>query len=381
MFVRSLFLDGPRKKASRNLVHMHPFTDFKPRTDFEFDPALKWFPHHMAKAKVAIPKKMPMVDVVVEVRDARLPVTSAQFELDEMIKLRPGKHRIVILNKQDLVPRLVCREAVSLLEMEGTPVFATSAVNHSNISEINAFITKHVSARFKSLGITVMIVGLPNTGKSTILNAMKSVSPSPSFEKAEAKTSAVPGSTTHVGRIQINSHSPKIFVLDTPGIMVTKSGLNPISSSEMMMKLHLIGCMPDTLVGINVLCDYILFMLNREGNFEYCKKLCLPAPTNELDIVITAVAQQIREIANNRTTGRLDHHGAAMKFIKMFRDGTLGKICLDEIPNVDQIYIDREREKKFIFLTEPPGPWGPSTYPIDTTLNRAIYIPKHISPK
>jgi mitochondrial GTPase 1 len=343
---------------------------FEPRSSFEFDPDLKWFPHHMAKTVVAIPKKIPIVDVVLEVRDARLPITSAQFEISDVMKLKPNTYRLVILNKVDLVPKLFSRRAVGLLELQGTPVLTTSAVNHSNISPLVDFITSNVKLKFKSLGVTVMVVGLPNTGKSTLLNAMKQACTNPSLDKASAKTSGMPGSTTQVGRIQISSHHPKIYVLDTPGVMFTKSGLEKISApSEVMMKLAAVGSIPDTLTGYSTLCDYILFLLNQQKALDYVKIFRLNSPTNDSNEVVHAAAVSI-----NGGTSRIDLNAGSAKFISMFRKGELGKICLDEIPSIEKISAEIEKQKMYLYETEPPGPWGPETYSSSTSpILRAIY--------
>jgi ribosome biogenesis GTPase A len=343
-------------------------TKFEPRASVDFDPDLKWFPHHMAKTVVAIPKKIPIVDVVLEVRDARLPITSAQFELSDVMKLKPNTHRLVILNKVDLVPKHFSKGAVGLLELQGTPVLTTSAVNHSNISPLIDFITSNVKLKFKSLGVTVMVVGLPNTGKSTLLNAMKQACPNPSFDKASAKTSGMPGSTTQVGKIQISSHHPKIFVLDTPGVMLTKSGLDK-ASAQVMMKLAAVGSIPDTLTGYSSLCDYILFLLNQQKAFDYVKIFDLNSPTNDSNEVVHAAAVSI-----NGGTSRIDLNAGSAKFISMFRRGELGKVCLDNLPPIETISEQIEKQKMYLFETEPPGPWGPETYPSPTSsILRAIY--------
>ena len=345
------------------------YAEFQARESFPYDPSVKWFPHHMAKAKVAIPKKLPIVDLVVEVRDARLPITSSQFEVDSMIRMGPGKHRIVVLNKQDLVPKLVVRKSVSLLELQGTAVLSTSALNNSNVSAVMSFISDNVRAKFKSLGVTVMVTGLPNTGKSTLLNAMRSLAPNASLDKAPARTSGMPGSTTSIGRIQINAHHPKIYVLDTPGIMLTQSSvMEEDNAADVMMKLAAIGCMPDTVPGIELLADYVLFQLNKQKAFKYVEVCGLSEPTNDVAQVVDSLARSM-----SGGTSRIDHHGATLRFIHWFREGRFGKICLDELDDVDSVFAKLEKAKGYIFETEPPGPWGPETYPVNTLLSRAIY--------
>jgi ribosome biogenesis GTPase A len=368
MFLSRLYCRGFRPKAVE--TRESKFAEFDSREVFKYDSDVKWFPHHMARAKVAIPKKLPIVDLVVEVRDARIPLTSAQFELDELIRLRPGRHRIVVLNKADLVQRQRTKDAVSLLELQGTPVLTTSALRETNINEVMRFISENVEVRFKSLGITVMVAGLPNTGKSTLLNAMRSFVKNPSLDKAPAKISGIPGSTQQVGMIQISAHHPKIYVLDTPGVMITKSALSHEDNSgdDVMMKLAAVGCIPDTVAGISHVADYILFTLNIAREFKYVDVFNLSSPSNDISKVIGGVARHI-----NQGSSRIDHHAGTLKFIHMFREGKLGKLVLDELPNPDSVLKALEKETKFQFQTEPPGPWGPEKYPIDNLVSRSIY--------
>jgi ribosome biogenesis GTPase A len=346
------------------------FEGFEARSTFRYDADVKWFPHHMAQAKVAIPKKLPIVDLVVEVRDARLPLTSAQFELDELIRIRPGRHRIVVLNKSDLVTKESCRRSISLLELQGTPILSTSALNGSNVSEIISFIKENVEVKFKSLGVTVMVAGLPNTGKSTLLNAMKSYVNNPALDKAPAKMSGIPGSTQHLGKIMINSHHPKIYVLDTPGVMITRSSiLGEENGSDLMMKLAAIGCMPDTIPGITMVADYILFTLNRLGYFKYVEYSGMKTPSNDISEVVDGMARRINDGSN-----RLDHHAGTLKFIHLFRQGKFGKIWLDDLPDIEKTLSEIQNVGNF--LTEPPGPWGPESYPSNRLISRSIYSPK-----
>lgn len=137
----------------------------------------------MASGKLNIGKKKAAVDCILEVRDARAPLTSSNASLlDEYPEHVP---RLVVLNKSDLVPpsdlkvrvathaHIMLQRARELLEMTGRKVVLYSALGFRRITKIIDFVSNNVTPKFTTLGVWMMVVGLPNVGKSSLINALK----------------------------------------------------------------------------------------------------------------------------------------------------------------------------------------------------------------
>lgn len=340
------------------------FPEFKPRGHFVFDNHPHWFIGHMSKGKIKIMRKMKDVDVLLEVRDARAPFSSAQYELTESA----GKHvhRLVVLNKADLVTPNVGLAMRNLIEEAGQPCLLTTASEHRNLIKIKQFALDSVKAKHpRTLGVMLMVVGLPNVGKSTVINGLKRIAFSTArhqgkesklvhgVKHTEAKASGVPGVTNDVTFFQL-SNMPRIYCYDTPGVSLLKKKNDP----ERNTKLALLKCMPDYIAGEVYLADYLLYRLNRDQMFAYVKELDLQGPTDDIRYLCSHVSALLMQ-KNRMQVYWADMQAGASFFLELWRTGKLGKMCIDYIPNPEEI----RRLRLLRTQTEPPGPWGPPCYP------------------
>ncbi|CAE7948012.1 unnamed protein product [Symbiodinium sp. KB8] len=262
--------------------------NFVPRPTFSFDNHPHWFVGHMSKGKVKIEQKMKDVDVILEVRDARAPFTSAQFELTT--NLPSNVQRLVVLNKADLVTPNVGLAMRGLIEEAGQPCLLTTAAENRNLIKIKQFALDNVRSKHpRTLGVMLMVVGLPNVGKSTIISGLKRIAfatlrhqgPNSKLMQGvkwtEPKMSNVPGLTRDVSFFQLSNH-PRLYCYDTPGVSLLKKRNDP----ERNAKLGVLKCMPDHIAGEAYLADYLLYRLNRDYFMDYVRELELPGPTNDI---------------------------------------------------------------------------------------------------
>ena len=166
-----------------------------------------------------------------------------------------------------------------------------------------------------------MIIGMPNVGKSSLLNALRQVG----LRKGKvAQTGAQPGVTRKIGTsVKITQHADgerAAFVFDTPGVFVPY-----ISDAETMLKLALCGSVKDAIVAPIVLADYLLYHLNLHDPLLY-RRFC--SPTNEVFLLLESVAKSTGKL---KKQGALDLDAAAMWLIQRWRCGQLGKFMLDAV--------------------------------------------------
>ena len=359
--------------GERDPAFFDPFPNFQPRREFLLEENPHWLVSHMNRAKLEIPKAMKTVDVIVEVRDCRAPLTTAQYELSEEAKVLTSRQRLIVLNKADLVTPRVALKARELIEAAGLPCITTSAVSHHKIIKIKEFIQEKVQLKFKSVGLWMMLIGLPNMGKSSIINALKKQTEDDVYrtlskdeqlkqqvKTRDARVTKKPGTTLAIDRFLISA-KPKIYCLDSPGITFLKDHLDP----ERNLRLAALGVIPDHVAGEMYIADYILWRLNRARKFEYVDVFELKEPVDNSQFLMTHIATIL---SSNKRQFQVDVLAGARFFTALFREGKLGKICLDDIPDADQVITP----VNFEFETEPPGPWGPSTYPQQKWLKALI---------
>ena len=275
---------------------------------------IQWYPGHMTKAKRMMQENIKLIDVVVELVDARVPLSSKNPDIDELAK---NKSRIVLLNKYDLADANKTQEWKKWYEEKGAYVTLVNSKSGQGVKNVTAIIQeacKEKIERDRRRGIInrpvrAMIVGIPNVGKSTFINSFAG--------KACTKTGNKPGVTKGKQWIRLNKN---VELLDTPGILWPK-----FEDQDVGIKLALIGSIREELLNITELAFILLKFLieNYQGvlNSRY-----------EIDEEIDAV-KVLESIALKRgckTKGdNLDLDKAASLIIDDFRAGKLGKISLE----------------------------------------------------
>ncbi|GAW82871.1 GTP-binding protein [Plasmodium gonderi] len=335
----SLIEDEEERKKKKN----QKFMNFLCRDKFIFDENITCFPNYMHKSSLNIKKKIDICDLIIEVRDARLPFTSTNdFIIDSLRKHRKEKKRIIILNKIDLISKGVAVNAKNIIEEKTKHMcILISSKYNKNISKIRD-ICKEIKPKFKSLGIFAMLIGLPNVGKSSIINSFKDITYNLgkyghknnkiSFEvnRKKAKTNVIAGTTKIIDTYKV-SNTPLLYFIDTPGIYLPK-----MEDKEISLKLSAIGNALDYKYDHMYVGDYILFTLNKHKNFNYVKMIGLEQPTNDIRFVSNVISTKLNLCRNYKY---LDINGGCRYFIDMFRLGLFGHICLDTVPHSKEDFI------------------------------------------
>ncbi|XP_072347779.1 mitochondrial ribosome-associated GTPase 1 isoform X2 [Scyliorhinus torazame] len=273
--------------------------------DFGNRELTKWFPGHMAKGLKKMQASLKNVDCIIEVHDARIPLSGRNPVFEEALGVRP---HLLVLNKLDLA----------------------DLTNKQIVPAVTELIQK--SDRFhraENLEYCLMVIGVPNVGKSSLINAMRRMY----LMKGKAsRVGGEPGVTRAVlTKIQV-CERPLIYLLDTPGVFSPRIG-----SLDVGMKLALCGTILDHLVGEEVIADYLLFTLNKQQKFDYVERYQLGEPCDDLPTVLKKIAiklgktQKVKAITGVGNVNILmpNYSAAAYDFIRTFRKGELGKIMLD----------------------------------------------------
>ena len=274
----------------------------------------QWYPGHMTKAKRMMQENIKLIDLVIELVDARIPLSSRNPDIDT---LAAGKSRIVLLNKSDLADAGVNRQWTKYFEEKGVHVLEINAKSGAGVKSINNLVQeacKEKLERDRKRGIVnrpvrAMVVGIPNVGKSTFINSFAG--------KACAKTGNKPGVTKGKQWIKLNKG---LELLDTPGILWPK-----FEDQEVGRHLAFIGSMNDEIIVMEELaCDLIkeLVALYPDAlNGRY-----------QVDVTKTPV-DILKDVAKNRKCyskgEELDLLKASNILVDDFRSGKLGRISLE----------------------------------------------------
>lgn len=295
---------------------------------------VRWFPGHMQKGVLQVQYQLKNIDCVIEIHDARIPFSGRNPRFNDIISLRP---HILVYNKMDLADLKKKNLILSKLKSEGIDVLFTQCTSDRDHVLGNEVIPTAIDAiksrpryhREEVNEFNLLVLGVPNIGKSTFLNSMRRINTT--LVKKAAVVGAKAGVTKVIGNKVRVCHEPSVFLIDTPGILTPS-----VPDIETGMKLALCGCMPDHFVGEEYIVDYMLYWLNKKQKFRYVKHFGLEGPMDDVMHFLKHVALKhklVNKIKSAETKQYVyfpDFSGAAKIVINSFRKGELGKYMLDD---------------------------------------------------
>ena len=277
---------------------------------------IQWFPGHMAKTKRILSENLKLVDIVIEILDARIPISSKNPDIDKLVLNKP---KIVVLNKSDLADMTVSKKWEKYFKEKGQKVIFVDSLKGIGIRELNKAITelmKEKNERNKQKGrisyvVKSMVVGVPNVGKSAFINKIAG--------KKIAQTGDRPGVTRSKQWVKLND---KIDLLDTPGILWPK-----FEDMNVGLNLAFTGAIKDEVYDIIEVSCILLEKLNKLYPDLIEKRYKV------IDIKDKKGYEILEEIAKKRgciiSGGEIDYTRISAIVLDEFRAGKIGKISLE----------------------------------------------------
>ena len=286
---------------------------------------INWYPGHMLKAKKELAEQLKRVDVVLEMRDARIPVSSVNQDFEELLG---HKKRILIFNKTALADQEVTRNWEESFRTQDIPFLFIDAIKKSHLQKLlplSRNIMQQKWSTFRRRGIRppslkLLICGIPNVGKSSLINRL-------SGRKA-AETGPAPGVTKHQDWIKLGSD---VELLDTPGILWPK-----IKDRETGLRLAITGAIKDSIVGTSQLNIYLIGILKQKLPDKLQQFYQLTR--GDLDLFPEDILQKIAENRGClKRGGAIDQPRAENLVLRDFRQGKLGRLSFDHPKPVDEV--------------------------------------------
>ncbi|AFS78626.1 ribosome biogenesis GTPase A [Gottschalkia acidurici 9a] len=276
---------------------------------------INWYPGHMKKTKELLQANLKLVDIVIELLDARIPISSKNPMIDEIISNKP---RLVIMNKSDLSSEKGNKLWKEYFESKNIPVVFITATNNNGIDKVTNEVQKVLKDKMqkrkekgiKSTSVRAMIVGIPNVGKSTLINSLAG--------RKGAKTGNRPGITTSKQWIKLKGD---IELLDTPGILWPK-----FEDKRVALNLAFTGAIKDEILDTETLA------------LKLVEKLCaidtsLIEGRYDVQVNDSTPLEVMEEIAEKRGCiikgGEIDYTRVSGILLDEFRRGIMGKVTLD----------------------------------------------------
>ena len=292
---------------------------------------INWFPGHMAKTRKQITEDLKLVDIVVELLDARIPISSQNPEIKQILK---DKKKIVVLNKSDLSEEKENQRWINYFNKNGTVAVLVDSNTGKGINEVIREIRNSMTGEMQKLSdkgrigrkIRTMIVGIPNVGKSSFINRIS--------KKNSAEVGNRPGVTKQKQWIRLND---EIELLDTPGVLWPK-----FESEEVALNLAFTGTIKDDILEITEIAYNLLKFLLKEYRDNLLQRYCLSE-----DVIQEILNQEqdenqniyeIMQLIGKRrgaiiSGGNIDDEKTSRIILDDFRTGKFGKISLEKVKN------------------------------------------------
>lgn len=280
---------------------------------------VQWYPGHMTKAKRMMQENMKLIDLIIELADARIPESSRNPDIDELGK---NKSRVILLNKADLAEESWNKAWAEYYREKGYLAVNVNSRKNGTMKPVQEVIReacKEKIERDRRRGILnrpvrAMVVGIPNVGKSTFINSLAG--------KACAKTGNTPGVTKGKQWIRLNR---QVELLDTPGILWPK-----FEDQQVGMMLAFIGSIKDELLNTEELATELILRLNQDYPGVLERKYQIIADQDTY-----AVLERIAKSRHCLLRGNeLDTEKAALLMLDDFRSGRLGRLTLEYPPEM-----------------------------------------------
>lgn len=278
---------------------------------------IHWYPGHMKKAFKEIEERLKIIDVVVEIVDSRAPFSSKNKFLDELIK---NKKRILVFSKSDLVNKDNLIPFLNYYEKIGYKTLPFNVKNKDDVLKLKKAIfnlgeekrNKEIKKGMKMQNIRVMILGIPNVGKSSLINAI-----------VEKKTSSKANKPGHTKAQQWVRIANGLDLLDTPGVLPPH-----YEDKKIALHLALIGALPEEILPLSIMCDYLLDFLIKNYDSELINRFKILPPLKSNQDVLEKIASSRGLLLKE---GKLDISSCERLVLKEFKEGLIVKAIIDEL--------------------------------------------------
>ncbi|MFY0759062.1 ribosome biogenesis GTPase YlqF [Metabacillus dongyingensis] len=283
---------------------------------------IQWFPGHMAKARRQVTEKLKLIDIVFELVDARIPVSSRNPMIDEIISSKP---RIVLLNKADMADPKATQQWLAYFKEQGIhalPIDAKTGTGMKQIVSMSKEVLKEKFDRLAAKGVNprairALIIGIPNVGKSTLINRLA--------KKNMAKTGDRPGVTTAQQWVKVGK---ELELLDTPGILWPK-----FEDELVGLKLATTGAIKDAILNLQEVALYALEFLSEKYPNRLKERYALEEIPEDRVELFDAVAKKRGCIMSG---GWVDYDKTSELLLREIRSEKLGRLSFETTESIQQ---------------------------------------------
>lgn len=279
--------------------------------------SINWYPGHMAKTKREIKEKLPLIDVVYEVVDARMPISSKVVDIDEIIKNKP---RILIMTKYDMCDKVETNKIIEYYKNLGYIVVPVDLIKGTNVNMIikeTSKVSDVINAERKKKGlkpkqsVRALVIGAPNVGKSTLINRL--------VGKKKTVTGNKPGVTKQLSWIRVGSN---IELLDTPGILWPK-----IENQTHAYNLAVLSSIKEEILDLEDLSIYILNKLS-ELYPKYLEERYGISSIKDITLALDKIGKRRGAYIKG---GEIDYDKVYSIIVKDLKEGAFGQVTLDRL--------------------------------------------------